>query len=209
MPNPLKVEGQTFGRLTALRNVRSGGDVGRIWEFSCACGVAAIELPITRMVRLAKGGGVPSCGCVANELAASRTLDMTGRRFGKLTVVRQAPAEIHQGVSWICLCKCGKDHIARAKDLRGGATKSCGCGRKAGKAGRKGGGPGSPNKVLRPGSRFGNLKVINMSEVRGGYRFYRCCCKCGTETVVRSNYLTTGHTRSCGCLRGAHVIAYS
>jgi len=30
--------------------------------------------------------------------------------------------------------------------------------------------------------------------------FYRCECKaCGNETVVRKEYLRSGHTRSCGC----------
>ena len=205
MPGQLKVEGQIFGRLTAQRNIRSGGDVGRIWEFSCACGVSCVELPITRMVRLAKAGGVPSCGCVAKELAASQTLDLTGLQFGKLVVLQRAAPEPYKGVRWICRCKCGKEHVARAKDLRHGGTKSCGCGKKAAGGGRKGGGPGTPRKLLKPGRRFGSLKVLALSALRAGHRFYQCRCACGTETVVRSNYLTAGHTRSCGCLRGAHM----
>ena len=207
MPGQLEVEGQTFGRLTALRNVRSGGVVGRIWQFSCACGVSSIELPITRMVRLAKAGGVPSCGCVAKELATSQTVELTGRQFGKLTVLQLAAPEPYKGVRWICKCKCGKNHIARAKDLSHGDMKSCGCGKRAAGGGRKGGGPGSPRKLLKPGRRFGSLKVLALSAVREGHRFYLCRCNCGTETVVRSNYLTAGHTKSCGCLRGAHVRA--
>ena len=208
MPGQLKVEGQIFGRLTALRNVRSGGDVGRIWEFSCACGVSRVELPITRMVRLAKAGGVPSCGCVAKELCCIKDAGFdrppVWQVGGPAARLRPSRTKASDGFADV---RCGKDHVARAKDLRHGETKSCGCGKRAAGGGHKGGGPGSPRKLLKPGRRFGSLKVLALSALRGGHRFYQCRCACGTETVVRSNYLTAGHTRSCGCLRGAHMKA--
>lgn len=52
--------------------------------------------------------------------------DLTGRRFGKLTVVSEAG---HRGknVAWLCICDCGKETIARANHLRSGARVSCGC----------------------------------------------------------------------------------
>jgi len=32
-----------------------------------------------------------------------------------------------QGPSYVCACDCGGEKIVRAKDLKSGNTKSCGC----------------------------------------------------------------------------------
>lgn len=50
--------------------------------------------------------------------------------------------------------------------------------------------------------RFGRLCVLNMSRGRGGNTEWRCRCVCGKETWVQRSSLTTGRTRSCGCLNG-------
>lgn len=55
------------------------------------------------------------------------------------------------------------------------------------------------------GSRFGKLTVVEFShrkKVAGGtVIFWRCVCDCGKESVVRSVELSSGGTKSCGCLR--------
>lgn len=57
------------------------------------------------------------------------------------------------------------------------------------------------------GQRFGRLVVLNHSRrifqnPRQGYRHYwNCQCDCGTTTEVLTYQLTSGHTRSCGCLQ--------
>ena len=53
--------------------------------------------------------------------------------------------------------------------------------------------------------RFGRLKVINRVKNTIGTSGQRsakwlCKCDCGNETVVRSDALRSGHTKSCGCL---------
>lgn len=50
------------------------------------------------------------------------------------------------------------------------------------------------------GRTFGRLTVLERTGSRSGKSLWRCRCSCGTETVVLSTYLTTGDTRSCGCL---------
>ena len=53
-------------------------------------------------------------------------LNLTGQRFGKLTVLR--PAEIIRGrTAWVCRCDCGQETVVRTSCLRSGHTKSCGC----------------------------------------------------------------------------------
>lgn len=60
----------------------------------------------------------------------SRTpIDITGQRFGRLVAVRVD----HLGPSglryWFCQCDCGNTNVVGVGSLRGGNTKSCGCGK--------------------------------------------------------------------------------
>ena len=51
--------------------------------------------------------------------------DLTGMKFGRLTVVRIESE--HIPVSWLCKCECGKEKIVRSGNLTSGNTRSCGC----------------------------------------------------------------------------------
>ena len=58
-------------------------------------------------------------------------LDLTGRKFGKLTAVCVTDRRNSQGgVIWECVCDCGNKTYAAAHDLTNGNTRSCGCSRK-------------------------------------------------------------------------------
>lgn len=49
------------------------------------------------------------------------------------------------------------------------------------------------------GQRFGRLTVIERVESPKAQAQWRCVCDCGKETIVASQSLRCGHTRSCGC----------
>lgn len=56
--------------------------------------------------------------------------DLTGKRFGRLLVLRRGPNYVHGNASvvqWECRCDCGKDTTVRRSCLATGNTKSCGC----------------------------------------------------------------------------------
>lgn len=53
-------------------------------------------------------------------------IDLTGQRFGRLTVIERAENKGHM-TRWLCLCDCGNTTISQAANLRGGKTVSCGC----------------------------------------------------------------------------------
>lgn len=56
--------------------------------------------------------------------------DLTGRRYGKLTVVEWAGRDKRGIYLWKCLCDCGNYTIVKRSNLRtdkGRSTKSCGC----------------------------------------------------------------------------------
>lgn len=51
------------------------------------------------------------------------------------------------------------------------------------------------------GKKFGKLTVMNEYKKIPNGTMWKCKCECGNETFVYRGKLTTGHTRSCGCLR--------
>lgn len=134
----------------------------------------------------------------------ARRIDLTGQRFGRLTVIEYDHAE-HDGAHWLCKCDCGAEKVIAGYLLRNGCAKSCGClksdasranlekAREARKA--------RPRKDLT-GQRFGRLVVLGLADVpdRKGFIFWRVRCDCGTEKIIMQNNFIYGQTRSCGCL---------
>ena len=57
-----------------------------------------------------------SCGCTA-----AKFVDMVGRKFGRLTVLRR------EGNEWICKCDCGNEVRTTTGFLNAGSVQSCGC----------------------------------------------------------------------------------
>lgn len=53
-------------------------------------------------------------------------LDLTGKRFGKLTVIERAETKYGK-TRWKCLCDCGNYTYTITHRLTSGATQSCGC----------------------------------------------------------------------------------
>lgn len=59
-------------------------------------------------------------------------VDLTGKRFGRLVVVRRAPKELRRSPKWECVCDCGSTAVIRGGDLKrndGRGARSCGCNR--------------------------------------------------------------------------------
>ena len=54
---------------------------------------------------------------------------------------------------------------------------------------------------------FGRLQAISVAPQSGRTRKWRCKCACGKTVDVVTNYLVSGHTRSCGCLHGQTTAA--
>jgi hypothetical protein len=57
----------------------------------------------------------------------SRVLDLTGHRFGRLTVIEFDGIKTRHRAYWICKCECGQVKSICGHDLMTGYTKSCGC----------------------------------------------------------------------------------
>lgn len=107
--------------------------------------------------------------------------DVIGKRFGKLTVIAKAEKR-DKKERWLCKCDCGKETVVQYNNLVTGNTSSCGCLRGADLTGKT----------------FGFLTVLGRHHTDGRI-WWLCQCVCGKETVVNSNSLLSGHTKSCGC----------
>ena len=60
----------------------------------------------------------------------ARLIDMTGRKFGRLTVVKRVEkpkGSESKEAFWLCQCDCGNTKIIAGYYLRSGTSKSCGC----------------------------------------------------------------------------------
>lgn len=113
MPAKIDLVGHKYGKLTVL-SVTKRNNV-RAWLCQCDCGNQAVV--ITDSLRT---GNTTTCGC-------GHSVDETGNRYGRLTVIDRAEKLSGQGACWLCRCDCGKEIITRGSSLRKGVTKSCGC----------------------------------------------------------------------------------
>lgn len=109
--------------------------------------------------------------------------DLTGQVFGRLTVV--SPSSIKK-YYWDCICSCGNKTVVAGSSLVSGGTKACGCLQ-------------SRFKDLS-GKTFGRLKVLALSHM-DKTAYWHCLCECGSSKVVAGVKLSSGETRSCGCLQ--------
>ncbi|MCL2321445.1 MAG: hypothetical protein FWC47_04975 [Oscillospiraceae bacterium] len=190
--------GQRFGRLVVIRATdQHAKNRNLIWECRCDCG----------NVTLVPSGGLTSgqrksCGCIKREKITQATIkkryDLTGQRFGRLVVTRLSEKRSKsRGLIWECKCDCGNTTLAEANGLKSGLRVSCGCIQR-----EKFRQLGLSNRKDITGQRFGRLLVIRDTGKRKDESpIWECKCDCGNVVEVRYSHLSSGDTRSCGCLQ--------
>lgn len=115
--------GQKFGRLMVLRQDFSKKDRTIYWICKCDCG----NIVSVKGSSL-KSHNTKSCGCLQKEIVSKQKLvDLTGQKFGYLTVLKRDNSKINREIYWICQCDCGNIISVRGSHLKTGATISCGC----------------------------------------------------------------------------------
>ena len=188
----MDLTGRRFGRLTVIERVESDRRDKVIWRCRCNCG--AIIQTIAGSLR---SGRTQSCSCRQKEISELQTIDITGKKFVRLTVLHRAGKDRHGKLLWRCLCDCGVEKTVLGENLHGGKTRSCGC---------RGLSP------IAPGMRFGRLTVINRAESSSsGDIRYTCLCDCGNIAQPRAYDLRRKDargTRSCGCLHRERVTRH-
>lgn len=130
-------------------------------------------------------------------MVRGKAIDLTGQRFGHLTVISRAESDAQGNSRWLCHCDCGNEAIVRAAFLKRGqvvCSKSCVL---------------SPARQIKDisGHKFGELtaiKHLGFDAFRKSLWLFRCSC--GSEIEVPADRVLNSGMKSCG--KGIHVSSY-
>lgn len=53
--------------------------------------------------------------------------DLTGKKYGRLTVIKKDEEKSGRHIFWVCECSCGNTTTVRGDHIVSGRTRSCGC----------------------------------------------------------------------------------
>lgn len=112
--------------------------------------------------------------------------EIIGKKFNKLTILK-IDSRTERKV--LVQCECGKIITKYKSDVIHSRSKSCGIGLC------------SERVKNLTNLQFGYLKVIRLENIGKRGALWKCICDCGNATLVRSNSLISGNTKSCGCLQ--------
>ena len=126
---PIKNEiGNTYGYLTVIERAENTKEGRAQWLCQCKCGNMVVVLG-----KNLRSGNTKSCGCYQKERAAESNMerggDLTGKRFGKLVVLKEDGFVIGTNGKrrrlWLCQCDCGNQCRIQHQYLNFGDTSSC------------------------------------------------------------------------------------
>ena len=109
------ITGKRFGKLTAIEFDHKDANNKSYWLCECDCGNKTIVSRSSLTSERTK-----SCGC-------SRRENLSGKKFGRLTVLDLDHTDWNNISFWRCLCDCGNEVVVRSTSLKNGMSKSCGC----------------------------------------------------------------------------------
>ena len=184
--------GEEIGRWTVLGEYILTDRKERKWLCRCNCGTERYVLERSLLY-----GGSESCGCLRKERALeTNSPDLTGQRFGELTVIRKVENTKHNSTQWLCKCSCVADYVVQGSLLVTGRRTRC---------------PGKEHEknyayVDITGQRFGRLVAQYPSKRydKSGSVVWHCQCDCGNEVDVPYNTLVYTNQKSCGCQKKEH-----
>lgn len=112
-------------------------------------------------------------------------MDLVGKKFGSLTVVRRVGSNKYGHTLWLTRCDCGRDFEISGSDIKRRKFHRC-------------------NSCLHKpvdltGKRFGSFIVLFMRTGIHGAQTCLCRCDCGKETDVYATNLLKGTISACGC----------
>ena len=129
--------------------------------------------------------------------------DLTGQKFGKLTVKNRAENQVSPSgksqTRWNCKCDCGSDNIVVSGDyLKRSECPSCGCEAHKNRVVK--------NRLNNIGEKYGRLTIVNILWEEKPVKAV-CKCDCGNDYIGVKADIVSGHTQSCGCLQAKNASA--
>jgi hypothetical protein len=200
MAKRINLIGHKYGKLTVIKEVEQ---IGKERRFKCLCDCGNTTTVLMASLR---SGNTKSCGCL---ISTAKFDDLTGQKFGRLTVLKKSEKKANNGTYWDVICDCGNTNTppVLAHNLRSGMTKSCGCYKKVANRTiartRKKLKTVNAKRINLKGQQFGDLTVLSLSLKRGqnNTRLWLCKCSCGEKIHLHGYSLIHGHYKSCGCKR--------
>lgn len=113
---------QKFGNLTVIK-LAGTGSRGLLWDCLCVCG-KIYEKIYTSELNYGKRLG---CGCERGFRSSLPDVDLIGKRFGLLCVIRKDSVK-GTNQYWLCACNCGAKTKVSTASLRSKTTQGCGDG---------------------------------------------------------------------------------
>ena len=126
----------------------------------------------------------------------AKKVDLIGKRIGNLLVLAKDVHKSRGEASWVCRCDCGNYRHVKTHLLTSGIVHAC-------KNCMKTYGAEKIAKLHRvdlTGNRYGRLVALFIAPNKNNRSYWHCRCDCGNELDVMTYSLTSGNTKSCGCL---------
>lgn len=188
--------GMKFGKLTVVNSFYK--NKRKMWSCVCDCG----KEKTTREDSLISGK-TRSCGCLYKTIEFSQKarennfVDLSGHRFGKWLVLREADKSTSGQIRYLCKCDCGTEAVVHAGNLKNGTSTSCGCYKHSKEYGLK---ISERNAEDITGKKFGSWTALrrDSDSINKTVRWL-CRCECGSVKSVIKSSLIKGSSTSCGC----------
>jgi hypothetical protein len=113
--------GMKHGHLTVIRKIGQNKYSQTVYECRCDCG----KIVQLRSTHFSPTRRFCSHGC--SLLRKQRAKDLTGKKFGRWTVISYGERGYHKRLRWNCICECGNKGLVLTTALTSSQSLSCGC----------------------------------------------------------------------------------
>ena len=194
--------GKKYGLLTVKEaTIDKNGHPAVVCQ--CDCG----NIKIVNIANL-HAGRITTCGrqCRLKILRKKDFIDLTGKKFGRLTVLHLSEQRSSDGnkAMWDCLCDCGNYCTVKGATLRDGKTQSCGCLHREKMQ--------KINTTHYIGEQINFLTIIDKIYDENHSIKWKCqCAICGNTRLLTAQELKPSKAYlSCGCIKSyAEVKIYN
>ena len=120
----IDLTGRKINKSTFLFRAKTNDPRIAWWALRCDCGNYYIARAYSVLT-----GNTTSCGReqLKARFNSNHIKDITGCRFGFLTVLSLVGKDNRGNSRWLCECECGNKTVVSACNLKSGGTISCGC----------------------------------------------------------------------------------
>ncbi len=167
---------QRFGQCVTIETEKHGSRP--LWRCRCDCGQEFLAYP----TRLNSGRTKACAKCIKKINAQPKVVDLTGKLFGRLTVLSREGSTQDGKALWKCECSCGSSPLiinGHRLTAKTGPTRSCGCLKST---------TGQKRQIDLKEQRFGQLVVKKYLKNEK----WECVCDCGTTVVKKGQPLREG-----------------